>query len=210
MHGRRPGRWTALALFGAVALAGCGKSATTDGVPDCARLRACGRTTAAPATETPPQHRSTAQACSPTPADAMGEWTYDGTGTPCTSDAQCTFDAGLPGFCLHGTCTADECLTDDDCGAGAVCLCSAPLGSSAVWNRNWCVRGNCQVDSDCGANGFCVPSSGVCGIDGFYCHTPADTCVDPAIDCGAPCLMGCSYFPDKGAFACVAPICGGC
>jgi hypothetical protein len=208
MNGRTLGRWTA--LLGAVALAGCGKGSSTDGAPDCTFLRACGSTTPAPATEIPPQHRSAAQACSPTPASAMVAWVYDATGTPCTSDAQCTSDAGLQGHCLHGACSIDECLTDDDCAGGGVCLCSSAMGSSAIVSQNRCVLGNCRVDADCGADGYCVPSAGICGIDGFYCHTPADSCVDPTIDCGAPCTTACSYFHDKGAFACLAPICGGC
>lgn len=135
---------------------------------------------------------------------------YNATGRPCTSDDQCTSDAGIPGHCTSGACTVDDCLTDDDCAGGGVCACSSPLGSSAVQNKNYCLRGNCRVDSDCGADGYCVPSFGVCGLAGYYCHTPADTCVDPVRDCAAPCAQGCSYFPEKAAFACVTPVCGGC
>ncbi|HMF41408.1 MAG TPA: hypothetical protein VKQ32_11970 [Polyangia bacterium] len=198
------------ALLCTVAVDGCSKSAPTDGLPECMTLRACGSTTPAPATEVPPVHRSTAQACSPTAAAANPGWPYDATGTPCTSDAQCTTDAGQTGTCLHGACTVDGCLTDDDCAGGGVCVCSSPVPSSAVQNRNTCTHGNCRVDADCGAGGYCVPSGGVCGLDGFFCHTPADTCVDAAKDCGTSCGGGCHYFSDKGAFACLAPICGGC
>ena len=198
------------ALVGAVALAGCSKGSGADAVPDCAIPRPCGSTTPAPATEIPPQHRSTAQACSPTPAAAMLIYPYDAAGRPCTTDSQCRSDGGLPGYCFGGACTADECLTDDDCAGEDVCVCSSPNGGSAVANRNSCVRGNCRVDGDCGASGYCIPSAGLCGINGFYCHTAADTCVDPAIDCGPSCGSGCAYFSDKGAFACSSIVCGGC
>src|SRR3954454_2570765 len=118
MNGRTVGRWTV--LLGAVALVGCSKNAATDGVPDCVVAHPCGSTTPAPATEIPPRHRSTASACSPTPASAMLGWVYDATGTPCMSDGECKSDAGLSGVCLHGACTIDECLTDDDCPGGGV------------------------------------------------------------------------------------------
>lgn len=208
MDMRRWGRWAALVC--AVALDGCSKSAATDPVPECLTLRACGSTTPAPATEVPPNHRSTAQACGPTSPDTNPGWPYDATGRPCTSDDQCTSDAGLRGTCLHGACTVDGCLTDDDCAGGGVCFCSSPQATGAVENRNYCVPANCHVDGDCGAGGYCVPSSGICGVDGFYCHGSKDTCVDPSKDCGTSCLNWCHYFPDKGAFSCLASICGGC
>ena len=199
------------ALLCAVSLDGCDKSSAKNGLPDCATLRACGSTTPAPATEVPPVHRSTAQACGPTSAAAMPLWPYDATGRPCTSDNQCTSDAGFPGHCRNGACTVDECLTDDDCANGGVCVCSTPTGGSAVVNFNRCtLRGNCRVDADCGADGYCVPSAGLCGVDGFYCHTPADTCVDPTKDCGDSCANACGYFADKRAFACLSFVCSGC
>jgi hypothetical protein len=209
MNPTRWARWTALLC--AVALEGCGKSASvTDGVPECTLLRACGSTTPAPATEVPSSHRSAAQACSPTPQSAMSFAPYTATGRPCTSDSQCTSDEGWPGHCLSGACTVDDCLTDGDCADGGVCVCSSPLGNSAVQNRNYCVRGNCRVDADCGAGGYCMQSAGLCGVDGFFCHTSADTCVDATQDCGASCIGACRYFADKRAFACLAPVCGGC
>ena len=209
MDAWKMGRLIAL-LCAVVALDGCSRSSATDDVPECTLLRACGSSTPVAVTEIPPQHRSTAQACSPTSAAAMPIFTYDATGTPCTSDGQCTSDAGVPGHCLRGACTVDDCLTDDDCAPGGVCVCSSPSGGSAVENKNYCVSGNCRVDGDCGANGYCSPSSGLCGVDGFFCHTPADTCVDGSIDCGGSCLSACHYFPEKGAFACLAFVCGGC
>ena len=68
-------------LLFAAALGGCSKSSPTDGIPDCTQMRACGSNTPAPATEVPPIHRPTAQACVVTPTDAMPGW-YTATGTP--------------------------------------------------------------------------------------------------------------------------------
>ena len=78
-----------------------------------------------------------------------------------------------------------------------------------------CIDGSCrpkacQNDGDCGANGYCSPSAGICGVNGFYCHTAADTCVDPTLDCGSSCMQSCTYFPDQQRFACSSFVCGGC
>jgi hypothetical protein len=209
MNGRRSWQWSV--LLWAVVLAGCSKGAQTTGEPECAVQHPCGSTTPAPASEIPPVHRSAAQACGATPASAnVGSASYDVTGRACTSDNQCTAASGFPGHCLHGACTIDECLTDDDCADGGVCVCSSPLPDSARVNLNTCVRGNCRVDGDCGANGYCSPSAGICGVNGFYCHTAADTCVDPTLDCGSSCMQDCTYFPDKQRFACSSIVCGGC
>jgi hypothetical protein len=126
-------------------------------------------------------------------------------GAPCTRDDQCGVDAAAAGLrCFAGHCTRDQCLTDADCGGGVVCLCSGP----PYGNPNACgAKGNCRVDADCGPGGYCSPGNGYRSQGDFYCHTPADTCVNPAVDCGG-CLRQtgtsavCSYFPDKKAFGC--------
>jgi hypothetical protein len=70
-------------------------------------------------------------------------------------------------------------------------------------------HGNCRVDADCGAGGYCSPSRGRCGVfNGFYCHTSADTCVDPTLDCGS-CGISCVYTPTVGAFVCGGVVCNG-
>lgn len=210
---RRFGRLVAVL---SVALAGCSGGALGTTGPDPYNgggLHACASQSSVSASEIPPAHRAVAAACAPTPASANEpSFRYDGSGTPCTSDAQCRSDAGVPGHCLHGACTIDDCLTDDDCGGGGVCVCSsASLPSDFVENLNYCVSGNCRVDSDCGAAGYCVPSASICvSPDGFFCHTAADTCVDPAIDCPSDCISACTYFLDRGAFACMAPPMSGC
>jgi hypothetical protein len=199
-----------------VVLAGCSGAALGTGgrdADDPAVLHACSTQSAVSASEIPPEHRALAAACSPTPADANAPiYTYGAAGIPCTSDAQCGSDGGLPGHCLRGACAIDECLTDGDCSGGGACVCSVgSIGSDLVEKLNYCAHGNCRIDSDCGAGGYCVPSASLCVSPvGFFCHTAADTCVDPAIDCPSSCVSACSYFVDRGAFACMAPFAGGC
>jgi len=205
--------------FGAVcvvvslALAGCSGGALGTTSPDAydpGFLHACGSQSTVSASEVPPAHRALATACAPTPADANDIFIYRASGIPCTSDEQCRPDGGLPGYCLRGACTIDQCLTDDDCGGG-VCVCStASVPTEIVENLNYCVKGNCRTDGDCGPAGYCVPSAGICSGGGFFCHTEADTCVDPTIDCPSSCISACTYFPSRGAFACLAPFAGGC
>jgi hypothetical protein len=72
------------------------------------------------------------------------------------------------------------------------------------------VPANCRLDSDCGAGGYCSPSRGTCGtFQGFYCHTPADSCVDPTVDCAGCGQNACTYSPATAAFACGSSVCLG-
>lgn len=202
------------ALF-ALVLDGCSGGALGTQGPDAndpAVLHACASQSAVSVSEIPPAHRALAEDCAPTPASAnVPDFTYGGTGIPCMSDDQCRSDGGVSGHCLRGACTIDECLTDDDCGGVRVCVCSSASVGGFVENFNHCASGNCRIDSDCGAGGYCVPSASICvSPSGFFCHTAADTCVDPAIDCPSSCTSACTYFFDRGAFACLAPSAEGC
>ena len=72
------------------------------------------------------------------------------------------------------------------------------------------VPANCHADSDCGVGGYCSPSRGYCGsFQGFYCHTPSDTCIDATSDCQSCGENACIYSPAVGAFTCGAAICAG-
>jgi hypothetical protein len=69
------------------------------------------------------------------------------------------------------------------------------------------MAGNCQIDADCGDGGYCSPTQGDCGsysgIIGYYCHTPADTCVNDS-ECSDP-ERGpgyCMYRPELGHWQC--------
>jgi hypothetical protein len=81
---------------------------------------------------------------------------------------------------------------------------------------NVCLPGNCQVDANCdGGAGYCSPTYGTdcgpySGYQGYYCHTPADECVDDA-DCVSP-TMGagyCAYQPTVGHWVCGYSRCSG-
>ncbi len=153
--------------------------------------------------ETPPLHRPTAAACSPT--------SYPGVdaGGACNTDADCTASIGGALHCFHGQCDLDQCLTDSDCGASSVCACANDYYGGNGVHGNVCVPGNCRVDSDCGAGGFCIPSQSYCGaFEGYYCHTPADTCVDPKLDC-TDMNASCVYDQTVGHFACATVLCAG-
>jgi hypothetical protein len=106
-------------------------------------------------------------------------------------------------------CSYDECTNDADCADNKPCECRVTTG--AVTPNRCVTASNCRVDADCGPNGFCSPSllddfcactsvdycktlgdtcsssSGMCACGdscghGYFCHTPADTCLDDA-DC---------------------------
>ena len=158
------------------------------------------------------KHRATAAACTAArqPYD-LG----DATGK-CIKDAECT--AGLDGRCVAfpgqpSFCSYDACSADADCGSASVCDCR----NGANFDANTCFHGNCQVDADCGPSGYCSPSAVTIGFDcntgvqpgsyGYFCHTPADECVDDA-DC--PSTMGqgaCLLQPDKAIWACQPLFC---
>jgi hypothetical protein len=157
-----------------------------------------------PPGETPPQHRPTAAACSATTVPGI-----DGGGAACKTDADCTSSVGGLSHCLNGTCGLDQCLTDSDCGSSSVCACASDYYGGNGVHGNICVPGNCRVDSDCGAGGFCIPSQGYCGaFQGYYCHTPSDTCVDPKLDCSGL-NESCVYDQTVGHFACATVTCAG-
>jgi len=125
--------------------------------------------------------------------------------TACTLDADCMDAEDGPGHCLHGQCGLDECLTDDDCGAGQACGCGSEFSGDTA-HVNQCVSANCRVDADCGSNGVCSESKGgYCGgITGFYCHTASDQCQTDADCCEG--VTTCAYQPSLGSWRCQPPV----
>jgi hypothetical protein len=117
-------------------------------------------------------------------------------------------DAGVPdGGCgLPGVC-ADECLVDAECDGG-VCSCAGNTFGYAKSTANLCVPAGCRVDADC-PDGYCSPTVGAgnfYGIQGYECHSCADSCVNDG-DCGAtnPGELGqpyCAYSAQVGHWAC--------
>jgi hypothetical protein len=133
-------------------------------------------------------------------------------GGACAKDADCT--AGKNGRCSGGltpnACTYDECAVDGDCGT-AVCVCR---DAAKVGAPNACFRGNCRTDVDCPGS-YCSPSgvdifwnclTGVpIGAFGFFCHSPADECVDKE-DCGTG-NATCAFDADARHFKCLTLSC---
>jgi hypothetical protein len=83
--------------------------------------------------------------------------------------------------CLSG------CLTDADCGTGAVCLCSdrpSATGGTCL------AKNDCVVDADCGPGSLCLQYYRACFGEGFACSSPDDECLSTD-ECAADqiCLM---------------------
>jgi hypothetical protein len=157
----------------------------------------------------PKQHRPSASTCAP--STGTGGGICGGGGGPpgsCKSDADCT--AGTNGHCdisgggaLICMCFYDTCANDSDCTTGGPCACQ---GTPYQAQSNNCAPGNCKVDADCGAGGFCSPSEGTTGcsggLDGYFCHTAADECID---DTDCPTSSGpkvCNYDKTKAHWVC--------
>jgi hypothetical protein len=78
------------------------------------------------------------------------------------------------------------------------------------------VPGNCRVDADCGPGGYCSPTvdsgcGSFYGVQGYYCHTPADECVNDR-DCpgyGTPEAPYCAYSTTVGHWVCGTGHCAG-
>ncbi len=116
--------------------------------------------------------RPTATTCEsdlPRPTECGNDPEFD----QCASDADCTeqahgvcssgFDAGC--YCQYG------CVSDDECGAGQICVCGEFIGS--------CQTSDCTTDADCGEGHVCAVwhAASECGGGGFACTTDEDTCV---------------------------------
>jgi hypothetical protein len=172
----------------------------------------------------PMNHRATAQICPPGTTDPSPGQIYDGGSTgptapdggllSCASDSDCEACAnGRADRCIAGGyCSCDECNADEDCGASGVCSCN---GSTTGWAGrsvgNVCLPSNCRVDSDCPGGHLCSPTvSSFCGsfygIQGYYCHTPADQCRNDS-DC--PKGAYCAYSTDLAQWICSTGFCAG-
>jgi hypothetical protein len=164
----------------------------------------------------PQEHRAAAVACgrsSPsgrTASSGAPASSAPYTGSACSSDRECTGNGSDPTpYCRGNQCGIDECLVDADCASGTVCVCGSDAGWGTLFLRNVCVAASCRIDADCGPNGYCSPSRGYCGsVNGFNCHTPQDTCIDPAKDCGCG-GNACVYAPTVGHFVCGSSVCMG-
>jgi hypothetical protein len=183
-------------------------------------LAACGGTVASTPDggttlpKEPKRHRPVPASCDatrPTTGDPQLGLPGCQANSECTgANARCVFDF-LSG---KNVCSADECGKDTECSGTRVCACRLPPEFLA----NRCFNGNCRTDGDCGVlgKGYCSPSADQLfkncplpepGSLGYFCHDPADECVDD-VDCGggAPGSY-CVFSPQKGHFSCISPVC---
>jgi hypothetical protein len=166
-----------------------------------------------PPTRVPLYHRPDDSQC--TAPRSAGSCTAGMMGPPfvCSTDSQCA-DGGADGRCTNSPggpagcfCTYDACGTDNDCPSGQLCVCH---DSAYNHDGNTCLPGNCRVDADCGPGGYCSPAHGTndCGgVNGYYCHTPQDQCIDDS-DCAGQGFDVCSWSAQANRWECqMAAIC---
>ncbi|HXK18586.1 MAG TPA: hypothetical protein VNG33_12325, partial [Polyangiaceae bacterium] len=139
------------------------------------------------------RHRTTPRLCGVTMDPAPGS------GAPApsrparaTGNEPCSADTTICSQFLYGFCRAmpeytceSGCVSDDDCGSQAVCVC----GDAESPTGGVCVSSDCRTDQDCGTGHLCASYRGICGGDGFACQTAADLC-ESVSDCqeGSPCV----------------------
>ena len=181
-----------------LSLAACGGKA--------AGVSAIERDAGMSAVRVPRVHRASALIC-PTERQPIAPTSLGCTGQGhCDQDSDCA--SGSNGRCLNvgdcaTSCSYDECVTDSDCAEPLVCLCR-PEGDDFVPNQ--CThQGSCRTDSDCAGGEYCSPSLVTAGCicancgRGYFCHSPADTCLDDS-DCGGE---ACAYDESAQHFACL-------
>jgi hypothetical protein len=164
-----------------------------------------------------PEHRPVAVACAATPGPATPP--PDAAPVTCTTNTDCQPEGGAVFarfVCRGGACTADQCLTDDDCPVGQACGCANQV--IGLGNRvNSCLPSSCRIDADCGPTGLCSPAhSGHCGsLSGYHCRKAADACQTNedcpcAADAGPTLGPNCEYAPEVDRWQCLSfTVCGG-
>jgi hypothetical protein len=172
-----------------------GAAGHAGGVPACARAALGGAATF--------PHRAQAAAC---PSTNMAS-TQTGA-VSCTRDSECNPDGG--GYpvehCIAHVCTTDECLVDDDCASGGVCVCAKDAGVGLIKRYNRCAPATCRTDGDCGDGGLCAPKYGYCATTTSYqCRSTADTCCTNADCAGKGTSTSCEFTPAAGRWQCVVP-----
>jgi hypothetical protein len=193
----------ALVILGLIGALGCG--ANIDAPP-----KADGTFTCPP--PEPKNHRAVVSPCGLPPMPKA-----------CATSADCPpmlKGAGVSGTCVtsgaNKVCDYNQCTSDGDCTGGKACSCwDQTFGYAHESNGSVCVASNCHTDKDCGPGGFCSPTvdpeCGVFyGVQGYYCHTCKDTCIDDS-DCPAQGSIAgyCAFDPAVGHWACGNRACSG-
>jgi hypothetical protein len=109
-----------------------------------------------------------------------------------------------------------ECWQDADCddagfGAPGLCSCAPNTRHGFSASANICIPNDCRVDADC-ACGYCSPTvnpncGSFYGVQGYYCHTPQDCCVNDS-DCDGGGGY-CAYHTEVGYWTCGYGHCAG-
>lgn len=130
------------------------------------------------------------------------------TASACSGDGVAACDAcGERERCLqdgNGCVCVEFCTSDDECGDGQACLCTASIttssdgGFTALAGNARCVPAECRSDDDCGgASCGVVLSVGCVEPIELRCRAATDGCASNA-DCGdAQCLAN-----DGGGWSC--------
>lgn len=123
----------------------------------------------------------------------------------CQTDADCTeFPNGACGVAsgdpfgdpFPGCSCSYGCVTDDDCGDGAICACASPVGQ--------CINAECRTDAECDDGQLCAgwDSLDECGGGGFACTTGDDECLSHS-DCSDG--QSCEYQAGKRSCVQIEP-----
>jgi hypothetical protein len=108
------------------------------------------------------------------------------------------------GYCdsLEGqspTCQSG-CITDQDCGANALCEC----GHAESPTGGVCRYATCRGGEDCRNGAVCASFAGICGSGGFACFAVEDECTTNEDCLGATC----TYDRDRQLRYCERAVCG--
>jgi hypothetical protein len=171
-------------------------------------------------TPSQPNQRASVAACTSTRAPSRADAGAPVPDAGCTVDADCT--AGLNGRCFLGNgitaaarlqCSYDECLKDEDCGAGKVCQCQPRGPPEQGFTGHLCVTAGCKTNGDCGTS-CCSFSNAFCNGEratGYFCHSQRDECItdeDCVGDGGvAPRDGFCAWDPKATRWACSRGFC---
>jgi hypothetical protein len=151
-------------------------------------------------------HRPQSVACAPSDTGATDAGTVS-----CTQESDCQPDGGPFLHCVQHACSFDQCLGDDDCSGGGVCVCAKDAGFGLTIHLNRCAPATCRIDADCGAGGLCSPSYGPCQRPtGYQCRDAADTCCTSNDCAGMGTASNCEYSLTTSRWQCSQPVgCGG-
>lgn len=121
--------------------------------------------------------RVAATSCSPRPEQPLCVGPDFGW---CEADGSCEQGRTCAATGSNCQCLPSDCMHDDDCCDGFVCLCAmGSLGTPIPTSRrNHCVPAECRAVADCAAGEQCQLELADCGVSySMWCTDPMDECV---------------------------------